>query len=185
MHQLPFSFRSSVLRASISASQSLPGYSNELVFDSSFNLNRSLSSRRSNRSNRRKQRVTGVKNNGYISDEYSADISDHGDHLRPSTISRNMSWRPHKSDLEATTDDCYSSSNHPQSSAEVNYNYFLNFLFQCRLNYIAAFKLFLNALITRTRLKQASYQAMSPVKCQFQYQRIFSINLRIRLMRGL
>lgn len=118
MHQLPFSFRSSVLRASISASQSLPGYSDELVFDSSFNLTRSLSSRRSNRSNRRKQRVTGVKNNGYISDEYSADISDHGDHLRPSTISRNMSWRPHKSDLEATTDDCYSSSNHPQSSAE-------------------------------------------------------------------
>merc|ERR1711970_558352 len=76
MHQLPFSFRSSVLRASITASQSLPGYSNELVFDSSFN--RSLSSSRRSKQKRKKSLATGLINSGYQSDEYSADVSDGG-----------------------------------------------------------------------------------------------------------
>lgn len=121
MHQLPFSFRSSVLRASITASQSLPGYSNELVFDSSFN--RSLSSSRRSKQKRKKSLATGLINSGYQSDEYSADVSDGGG-VRPATISRNMTWRPSqqhnmKSDIEnTTTDDCSCSSNHPQSSGE-------------------------------------------------------------------
>ena len=127
MHKLPLSIRSSVLRASISASQSLPGYSNELVFDSS--LNRSLSSSRRSKQ-KRKKNFTGLNNSGYQSDEYSADVSDGGG-VRPATISRNMSWRPSqphgtKSDIEnTTTDDCSCSSNHPQSSGEVSFLFFL------------------------------------------------------------
>merc|ERR1711935_739481 len=79
MHQLPFSFRSSVLRASLTASQSLPGYSNELVFDSSFNRSLSGSRRVQSKQKRKKSQappLTGLVNSGYHSDEYSADVSD-------------------------------------------------------------------------------------------------------------
>jgi len=126
MHQLPFSFRSSVLRASLTASQSLPGYSNELVFDSSFNRSLSGSRRVQSKQKRKKSQappLTGLVNSGYHSDEYSADVSDVDGGVRPATISRNMTWRPSqqhsKSDIENTTaDDCSTSSNHPQSSGE-------------------------------------------------------------------
>ena len=129
MHQLPFSFRSSVLRASLTASQSLPGYSNELVFDSSFNRSLSGSRRVQSKQKRKKSQappLTGLVNSGYHSDEYSADVSDVDGGVRPATISRNMTWRPSqqhsKSDIENTTaDDCSTSSNHPQSSGEVYY----------------------------------------------------------------
>ena len=101
---------------------SLPGYTDDsMMFDSSSVLNRSLSMRRSNRSNRKKNREVrlGVKNLGYNSDdEASGDAS--GD-VRPTTISRNLTWKPavqrKPSFTDPTTDDA--SSYQPQSSGEV------------------------------------------------------------------
>ena len=101
---------------------SLPGYTDDsMMFDSSSVLNRSVSTRRSNRSNRKKNREVrlGVKNFGYNSDdEASGDAS--GD-VRPTTISRNLTWKPavqrKPSFTDPTTDDA--SSYQPQSSGEV------------------------------------------------------------------